>query len=246
MQPIKVLHIVPNMQAGGLETFIMNLMRNIDRSKIQFDFLVHYQSRKFYDDEIEKLGGKIYRFSLREDNNLFHYLYHLNKFFKEHQEYKIIHCHMESIGFLIFFIAKCHGIKVRIAHSHTINTENNLKGKIKYLLSKLIKYTSTDNLACSKQAGEYLFHDKPYQIIPNAIDLSKFSFDQNKRNQIREELKIEQSALVVGHIGRFNLAKNHTKLLDIFFEYQLTNSNSYLLLVGEGEEKNPLKKNAIV
>ena len=96
-KPIKILNIVPNMRAAGIETFIMNVYRNIDREKIQFDFLVHNSKREFYDDEIERLGGKIYRLSLKDDKNIFKYIRDLDQFFKTHKEYNIIHGHMQSM-----------------------------------------------------------------------------------------------------------------------------------------------------
>lgn len=94
------------MQQGGIENFIMNVYRNIDRNKIQFDFLVHYKKRFYFDDEIEKLGGKIYRFSFMEDKNIFKYIHKLNHFFKEHKEYRVIHAHMGSLGGIYLNIAK--------------------------------------------------------------------------------------------------------------------------------------------
>lgn len=112
IEPIRILQIVPNMQAGGLETLIMNIYRNIDRKKVQFDFLVHYNERKHYDDEIEELGGKIYRFSLRDNNNIIKYKRELNNFFNQHSEYKVIHCHMASIGALVFKVAKSMELKL--------------------------------------------------------------------------------------------------------------------------------------
>lgn len=240
---IKVLHVVPNMQSGGLETFIMNVMRN-KSDEIEFDFLVHYKERKFYDDEIEKLGGKIYRFSLRDDNNIFKYILELNRFFKEHQEYKIIHCHMESISFLVFLIAKKNNIKIRILHSHNIDCEKNFKGRIKYLLSKLSKYNSTYNLACSKKAGKYLFGKRKFSLINNAIDFKKFRYNLKKRRQIRKELNIKKNTTVIGHIGRFCNQKNHSKVIEIFYEYQKINSDSVLVLVGEGQNLKEMKEKA--
>ena len=117
-EPIRVLHIVPNMQAGGLETLIMNIYRNIDRTKVQFDFLVHYTGNYFYDDEIRSLGGRIYKLSVRDDNNFIKYLKDLDAFFKKHPEYKIVHGHMESLGQFYFKAAKKDGVPVRVAHSH--------------------------------------------------------------------------------------------------------------------------------
>lgn len=156
----RILHIVPNMNIGGLETFIMNVYRNIDRDKIQFDFLEHYAEESAYDEEIKSLGGKIYNFTFRNDNNLFKYIKNLNNFFKTHKEYKILHCHMESVGAIVFIIARLHGIKILIGHAHTNSTSNTIKGRIKRFVSKFFKYTTTLNLACSNEAGKYLFRKK--------------------------------------------------------------------------------------
>lgn len=230
----RVLHIVPNMNVGGLETFIMNVYRHIDRDKVQFDFLEHYQEESAYDQEIIKLGGKIFHFTLRNDYNLVKYIVKLNKFFKEHQEYKIIHCHMESIGALVFIIAKLHGIKIRIGHAHTNSTNNNLKGFIKRIISKPFKYTTTINLACSDEAGKYLFKNKKYIVIPNAIDFDCFKYDNKIRQKLRKQLGIDDS-FVIGHVGRMDSGKNQLFLLDIFYKYLMINPKAKLVLVGTGE-----------
>lgn len=235
----RVLHVVPNMNVGGLETFIMNVYRNIDRDKIQFDFLEHYIEPSVYDEEIEKLGGKIYHFSLRNDNNIFKYIIELNKFFKEHKEYKIVHCHMESIGTILFLVAKLNGVKIRIGHAHTTSTNNNLKGFVKKIISKPFKYTTTTNFACSFDAGEYLFKNKKYEVIPNAIDIDKFKFDENSRTYLRKELGLE-GYQVIGHVGRMDKAKNQLFLIDIFNEYLKINSKSKLVLVGDGELRDEI------
>lgn len=239
---IRILQIVPNMQSGGLETFIMNVYKNIDREKVQFDFIVHYNEKKFYDDEIEKLGGKIYRFSLRDDNNIFKYIIELNKFFRNHKEYKIVHCHMASIGFIIFLIAKKNGVKVRIAHSHNSDTEKTLKGFIKKVLMKPYKYVSTINFACSKKAGKFLFGKKHFEVIPNAINLEKFEFNEKIRNSKREELNIREENYLVGHVGRFCEQKNHKFIIDIFKEINKKDEKAILLLIGVGELKDSIKE----
>lgn len=232
--PIRILQIVPNMQSGGLETLIMNIYRNIDKNKVQFDFLVHYTEEKFYDKEIESMGGKIYRFSLRNDSNVIKYIMELNQFFKEHKEYKVIHCHMASIGTLIFAIAKKNGIQCRIAHSHNTNTENNLKGIIKSILIKPYKYFSSYNFACSNDAGYFLFKNKKFEVLPNGILTTNFIYNEESRIKIRKELGISDD-FVVGHVGRMCNQKNHLYLLDIFYEYNRANPKSKLLLIGTGE-----------
>lgn len=241
MSEIRILHIVPNMQAGGLETFIMNVYRNIDKSKVQFDFLVHYKKRCFYDDEIEKLGGKIHRFSLREDNKVLKYIKQLDDFFKTHKEYKIVHCHMSSISFLVFWVAKKNGVKIRIAHSHNSNTENTFKGFVKKILIQPCKYLSTDNYACSKSAGKFLFGSKSFTVIPNGIDIEKFKYNEKIRNEMREKLNIKDK-FVLGHVGRFCEQKNHDFLINVFYEVQKYEPNSILLLIGTGELEDKIKK----
>lgn len=233
---IRILHIVPNMQIGGLETFIMNIYRNINREEIQFDFLEHYKNKSAYDDEIKKLGGKVYNFTFRNDKNIFKYIFQLNNFFKVHKEYKIIHCHMESVGAIVFFIAKLHGIKIRIGHAHTNSTNKNIKGFIKKIISKPYKYFTTLNFACSKEAGEYLFGNKKFEIIPNAIEQSKYKFDLNVRNKLRKEFRINDD-FVIGHVGRMDKSKNQIFLIDIFYQYLKINPNAKLVLVGDGEDR---------
>lgn len=240
MGKIRILHIVPNMQSGGLETFIMNVYRNINRENVQFDFLVHYKEKNFYDDEIQSLGGKIYRLTLRDDNNLIKYISDLNKFFRTHTEYKVVHCHMASVGFLVFLIAKKYGVKVRIAHSHNSNTEKTLKGVIKKILVKLLKYTSTQNFACSKSAGKFLFGNKNFEVIPNGIDLKKFKYDEKTREIKRKELNLEKK-FVIGHVGRFCNQKNHEFLIKVFYEVHKKNKNTVLILIGNGELEQKIK-----
>lgn len=239
--PIRVLQIVPNMQNGGLENLIMNIYRNIDRSKVQFDFLVHYKERKFFDDEIEELGGRIFRLPLRNDNNLFKYVIDLNNFYKNHKEYKVIHCHMSSIGFINFLIAKHNGIKVRIAHSHNSNTDKTFKGRLKRIMMLPYKFASTINYACSTEAGKYLFGKQNFEMIPNAIDTKKFKFDNKFRKEIREKYDIDDSDILIGHIGRFNVQKNHMFIIESFNNALKKNKNLKLMLLGDGELMQNIK-----
>src|SRR5574344_1530490 len=117
-QPIRILHVVGGMGTGGLETLIMNWYRNIDKTKIQFDFLVHHKEKLFYDDEIESLGGKIYRLSFSNDHNIIKYKKDLDNFFCIHKEYKIVHGHHSSYGLFYLAAAKKHKVPARISHSH--------------------------------------------------------------------------------------------------------------------------------
>ena len=246
---IRILQVVSAMHQGGLENLIMNIYRNIDRNKIQFDFITHHMEKSDFDDEIEKMGGKIYRFSFLDDKNIFKYIKDLNNFFKEHKEYKIIHGHLTSVGFLYLGVAKKYGVPVRITHAHGTNHENNIKGYIKGFGFKLNKYPANYYYACSKLAGEYLFgKNSNFEFIPNGIETEKFQYNEKKRKEIRKELKLNNNDIVIGNVGRFEQQKNHKFIIEIFEELYNINHNYKLILVGKGkleqEIKNMVKEKA--
>lgn len=230
---IRVLQVVPNMHRAGLETLIMNVYRNIDREKVQFDFLVHYKEKFDYDDEIEALGGKIYHLSVRNDSNFTKYLKDLKKFFESHPEYKIIHGHMDSFGFLYSRTAKRAGVPTIIAHSHNSLIEPNLKGWIKNLMNKPWKYYANVLFACSNKAGRFMFGDSSFTVVNNGIKCEDFVYNPAIREEYRKKLKWEDK-IVIGHIGRFQRQKNHCFLIDIFEAYAKNHSNAVLALVGGG------------
>ena len=243
MNPIRVLQIVPAMNCGGMENFIMNVYRNIDRQKVQFDFLYHYDMDCFFDKEIEKLGGKTYKLTGRQDNNFPKYFKNLDDFFKEHTEYKVVHGHYSGFGMFYNHYAKKHGVATRAGHSHNAFHESNLTGYADGILSTTFKYNLTDRFACSEKAGDFLFGKKPFEVIKNGIDIKRFAFDEKKRAEARRELEIKDE-LVIGHIGRFSQAKNHTFIVDIFNEIVKSKPASILLLAGEGELMAGTKKKA--
>lgn len=240
---IRILQIVPNMQAGGLETWLMNQYRCLDRTKIQYDFLVHYHKKFFYDDEIEAMGGKIYRCTVREDNNLLKYFLFLYHFFKSHPEYKVIHGHMPSFSVFYMGIARLCGVPIRINHSHNSSYNKTTKGWIEHFLTKFVKWNANYLFACSDLAGKYMYGNSHYTIIHNAVDVDKFKFNQEVRNEVRREFGIEDK-FVLGHIGRFTLQKNHTFLLDIFKDLLSKKKNAILLLVGTGELEEEITEKA--
>ena len=237
---IRILNIVPNMRAAGIETFIMNVYRNIEREKVQFDFLVHDEKKEFFDDEIENLGGKIHRLTFKDDKNIFKYIKDLNNFFKNHKEYQIVHGHMQSMMPLYLLIAKINKVPIRIAHSHNGNYEKTLKGFILHVFSRFSKLFSTHNWACSKIAGEYLFGKSKFDIYYNGINVEKFKYDLNLRENVRKKFNIENK-IVLLHVGRFELQKNHEFLINLFEKYCSINKNAILLLLGEGKLKNKIQ-----
>lgn len=243
MKKTRILQIVPIMRSAGIENFIMNVYRNIDRDKIQFDFLVHSKYESDFDKEIESLGGKIYRLSFKDDKNIFKYIKDLNEFFKQHKEYQIIHGEMQSMMPLYLYIAKKNNVKIRIAHSHNSDYEKTLKGFILHVFSRLSFKYANCLWACSNTAGKYLFKNKEYTVIHNAIDQSKFSFDKKTRGMIREKLNLED-AFIIGHIGRFEKQKNHKFLIDVFKEVLIKEPKAVLLCFGCGKLEKDIKEYA--
>ena len=241
--PIRVLQVVTHMNRAGLETMLMNYYRHIDRTKVQFDFLVHRFERAAYDDEIEYLGGIIYRLPRLVPWSPT-YLHALDQFFKQHPEYSIVHVHQDCMSSVILKAAERNGIPVRIAHSHSSNQDKNFKYPIKLLYKHSIPKYATTLFACGQIAGRWMFEVDNFQIINNAINCSKYSFDKSRRRLMRTSLLIAEDTLVIGHVGRFSPPKNHDFLLDIFSSLHHQKPDSVLLLVGDGDLRPQIEKKA--
>lgn len=233
-KPIRVLHVLQRMEAAGVQTLLMSIYRNLDRDKVQFDFLVHYKEDQFFDREIEAMGGRIYKLSVREDYNIIKYLRELKRFFSEHDEYKIVHGHMPILGAFYLRAAYKAGVPVRIAHAHTDRHSNNLKGTVAALAKSFYPVYANHYFACSDSAGKYIFGERNYMIIRNAIMTERFAYQKNIRFRVREALGVENK-FVIGHAGRFAAEKNQLFLIDVFAEIVNIRPQSVLLLAGEGE-----------
>lgn len=242
MAPIRVLQVVTHMERGGLESMLMNYYRHIDRTRVQFDFLVHRQERAAFDDEIESLGGKIYRLPRLVPWSR-RYLNALNHFFDEHPEYKIVHVHQDCLSSVILKTAAQHHVPVRIAHSHNANQDRNLKYPIKLWYRRSIPKYATSLFACGKEAGDWMFGGASYQIINNAIDAAAYTYTPAKRAEARQALGLADE-LTVGHVGRFNPQKNHPFLLEIFAALLKKEPDAILLLVGGGENMPKIQDKA--
>lgn len=243
---IRVLQIGMTDNLGGIETFLMNYYRNIDRKKIQFDFINIYDNNLCFHEEINSLGGKIYKVSSYYKHPI-KYIKEVSQIIKKNK-YQIVHCNMNSAVFLYPLIAaKKGGAKVIIAHSHNSSSD---KGFVKTLLHNINKtflpLFANTFFACSNRAGEWFYNRKirkssSYYIIKNAINVEKYLFNEKIRSEKRKELDISEDVLVIGHVGRFNKQKNHTFLIDIFYEYQKKDRESKLILIGIGPLKKEIK-----
>ncbi|WP_027375718.1 glycosyltransferase family 1 protein [Kaistella palustris] len=238
--PVRILQVVTTMNLGGLENFLMNLYRNIDRSKIQFDFLVHRDAPGTFDDEIRSLGGRIYNVGPINPKTLLSYRIKLRKFFEQHSEFSIVHSHLNTLSVFVLFEAKKRGISGRIAHSHA-STASRKYGFYRSVLIGLVTKYSSHNIACSADAGKWLFGDDTFTIIKNSIDCEKFAFNVETRQSLRKNLQISDDTVVFGNVASFSPVKNHSFLLEIFSIYHKTNPNSYLILMGDGILRDEIK-----
>ena len=236
-EPIRIAHIVGKWLGGGVEAVVMNYYRNIDKSKIQFDFICDDDSTNIPYEEIESLGGRV--ILIPPYQKPFKYHKELKRVLKENN-YKIVHSHISTMSLFSLFAAACAKVPVRIAHSHsTTNKAEWKKNLMKQVLRPFSKVFATHYMGCSELAGRWLFGDKEYDkgnvfLLNNAIDLDKFKYDEKIRDAKRKELGIKKNTLVIGHIGRFVQQKNHTFLIDIFNEIVKKNKNTVLLLAGQG------------
>ena len=248
---IKVLQVFGEpISRGGQETFVMNAYRNIDRSKIQFDFYTpFYADNSSMIDEIKKMGGNVYsdNGSFTDTGNKKDFIINLKRFLKKNK-YDIIHIHSGSIFSLAYGakIARKSGAKKVIVHSHATGI-NNLKYKVIKRISEhvFIKY-ATDYIACSEIAAKWKFpkqiiKNKKYFIVKNGIDLEKFCFSEAIRNAYRKELNIENYK-VICHVGRFTKEKNHQFLVDIMQELVKIDNSYRLMLIGDGINKKNIEK----
>lgn len=244
-QPVRILHILGNTQLGGAESRIMDLYRHMDRSVVQFDFVVHSKEEGYFNEEIRKLGGRIFRVPRFRVLNYFSYCRAWKKLLQEHRdadgrsEFHMIQGHMTSTAAIYLPIARKCGIETTIAHARSAGVDKGLKGILTRFLRRNLSKKADYLFTCSELAGISVFGKKAVEqgrtrFLPNAIDCQKFAPDPLVREKIRRELGIE-NCYVIGHVGRFHYAKNHEYLLRVFAELVKRKTRDYvLLLLGEG------------
>ena len=244
--PIRVLNLFTVMDRGGAETMVMNYYRHMDRTKVQFDFLVHREQRGAYDDEIEALGGRIYRMCPIYPQNFARYRRDVAAFFAAHPEYQIIHSHMSELGYFAFRAAAKQGVPVRICHAHNAPHGFDLKMVMRTYFKKRMMPYLTHLFMCGAESGRWLYgakNERRFLMLNNAIDAAAYRYDAAKRAAVRRELGLAEE-LVVGHVGRFNPQKNHPFLLEIFAALLKREPNAVLLLAGGGDDLPKIRAKA--
>lgn len=239
---IKILQVVGKMHRAGMETLIMNIYRNIDRSEIQFDFCVHSDEPGAYDNEIRKLGGNIYHLPSASVSNLFKLQTATENFFLKHNDYKAVHVHYSCVGYYYFKAAKKVGINNLIYHAHNSNRESGVKAKLRYLMEQQSVKKANIRFACSDLAAKYNFGNEDYIMLNNGINTSKYRFSKEARLTVREKLGVMDRKVCI-HIGRFDIQKNHAFLIEAFDKAFQKNNQLELLLLGNGVLKESIQKN---
>lgn len=238
---IRVLHVVGQMNRGGTETLLMNLLRVEDRSRYQFDFVEQTQNECDYDSEITALGSTIYRCPHISPLNLYTYRMWWRRFFREHPEYRIIHGHSRGSAPIYLSEAKKAG-RIAILHCHSNSYGKGISGIIRFLWQIPLYSIADYNLACSHEAGVSQFGQKSdFTVIKNGILSDQFTWSPEMRREIQKEFNIED-AFIIGNVSRFEIPKNHLFLVDIFAEIKKRIPNAKLLLVGRGSMESVIRQ----
>lgn len=253
-EPIRILQWGMLGGFGGVEAFIMNVYRNVDRSKVQFDFLEsHNEGRLAYEDEILAMGGHIYRVMYSQRESLIKSHSELLRFLREHSEFAGIHVNANYPYAYPLKVAKEARIPLRILHSHNSGSgsqfgpqPSGIKAMIKTCrdcaVRKQIDTAPTHYFACSQQAADYMFPGKPFSWVRNGIDTEKFAFREDTRQRVRAELGIGEDTKLIGFCGRFRKQKNPLFLLEIFAEYARMEADTKLMLSGIGELEQQMRR----
>lgn len=239
---LRVLQVGMTRNLGGIETYLIEQFRHLDKSKIDYDFVnITGEYSICYEDEILASGSKIFKVVSRHKNPLLHYWQWFNIILQHKGVYDVIVLNTNSLEYVFpLVLGKVFGIPVRVIHSHNSGFENK-QGLARRLLvgmnKKLLAWSANLRFACSQFAGQWMFKDNPYHVIYNAIDIHKYDADLAVRDEMRQALNLD-TALTLLHVGRFSYQKNHSFLLDIFKEVHSIQPDSVLLLVGDTTEES--------
>ncbi|MEZ2229403.1 glycosyltransferase family 1 protein [Microcoleus sp.] len=248
---IRILHAVGGMNRAGTETWLMHVLRNIDRDRFQMDFLVHTDQPSAYDEEIRALGCKIIPCLDRSKPWL--YSRNLKRILREYGPYDIVHSHVHHFSGYILWLAKQAGVPIRIAHSHNDTSEVDahasfLRRLYTTLMKGFIQGSATTGLAASRVAAVALFGDDwennpRWQVLYCGIDLTPFKTPVDGL-VLRRELGIPEDAFIIGHVGRFEEQKNHLFILEIAAIVAQKDPGMRLLLIGDGILRSMIEEKA--
>ena len=245
MKRKKILYTGYSSNIGGIERFLINVCKNLDRDKFEINILSFDGKRLYFQKELEQVGITFLNVTGRT-KNYGQYLKDLKKIYCEN-DFDVIHFNIMNFScFERIILAKKYSQARLILHSHSASIQKVYRktrflDKVGRFFTRNIEYEKLD---CGQEAGEWLFYKKEFLVLNNGIDVQAFQFNQNNRSEIRDEFNIKDNETIMGVIAKLEEQKNPRFLMEIFFEYQKLNSNSKLLLVGEGSLRKELEEKA--
>lgn len=243
--PERILYVHGStMNRGGTEAYMMNYYRNFDRGLLQVDFVVHGSGEGAWDEEIRAMGGRIFRVPVKSGDPIGN-LRALHKLLAG-GAYRVVHAQMDTMNAPVLAIAKRCGVPIRISHSHntSVQTSSALKRILHEYARRRIPGVATHLFACSEPAGSWLYGGREFRVIPNAIETERFRFDPERRRALRRELGLEETDLVLGHVGRFQTQKNHAFFVPLMKLLLERDPRFRLVLIGDGPLKPALRQQA--
>ena len=249
-KPIRVLQVVPSLnRAAGVARFAYNMDLYHDEDRVHFDYLHHssidglLMHDKTYDKELQKKGSRVYLVNYAS-RGLSRFIEEVNTFFEEHgSEYDIVHCQMPNSAFCVLRDAKHAGVKHRILHSHLNNSSDQFLHRLRNApLNAIGKMYATDRLACSEDAGKFLFGSKPFTVIRNGIPIEQFAYDTGINSALRAEYGIPMDAPVIGCVGRMVKQKNYPFAVKVFAQFLRKRPDAKLVFIGDGTDRAELEQ----
>lgn len=251
MSPLRIVHVLGRLDRGGAEAMVMNLYRSMDKSRIQFDFVLHTKEECAYNEEVRCLGGRIFSVPAFSAGTAVSYRKAWKELLAAHPEWKVLHSHVRSTASLYLPLAHKAGMRT-IIHSHNTASGSGASAVVKTLLQYPLRRQADYLFACSEEAGKWLYGEKAcgsprFYLLKNAISAERFAFCSEIRAKKRRELGISERSFVIGHVGRFEEQKNHKFLLEIYEAVQnkiKMREETVLLLVGEGKLEEQMRESA--
>lgn len=249
-KPIRVLQVVPSLnRAAGVARFAYNMDLYHDEDRVHFDYLHHssidglLMHDKTYDKELQEKGSRVYLVNYAS-RGLSRFIEEVNTFFEEHgSEYDIVHCQMPNSAFCVLRDAKHAGVKHRILHSHLNNSSDQFLHRLRNApLNAIGKMYATDRLACSEDAGKFLFGSKPFAVIRNGIPIEQFAYDTGINSALRAEYGIPMDAPVIGCVGRMVKQKNYPFAVKVFAQFLRKRPDAKLVFIGDGTDRAELEQ----
>lgn len=249
-KPIRVLQVVPSLnRAAGVARFAYNMDLYHDEDRVHFDYLHHssidglLMHDKTYDKELQEKGSRVYLVNYAS-RGLSRFIEEVNTFFEEHgSEYDIVHCQMPNSAFCVLRDAKHAGVKHRILHSHLNNSSDQFLHRLRNApLNAIGKMYATDRLACSEDAGKFLFGSEPFTVIRNGIPIEQFAYDAGINSELRAEYGISMDAPVIGCVGRMVKQKNYPFAVKVFAQFLRKRPDTKLVFIGDGTDRAELEQ----